>query len=146
MPSAIVRAMYELKERRDAGELVHLILDEVAQKHDVSVEALRDVAEKSWGSPLETDHERHAARFEFLQNEADIRRQASQLAKAIYETNLPHIREWKFWSINWEREIADAIKEAGINNPALAEAARDQFMTDASRYEKILEPVRNQNA
>jgi hypothetical protein len=138
--------MYELKERRDAVELVHIILPEVAENHGVPVEALRDVAEKSWGSPLETDRERHAAHFEFVQNEADIRRQASQLAKAIYEANLPHIREWKFWSINWEREIAEAIKEAGISNPALAEAARDQFMTDASRYEKILQSVRNQNA
>ena len=141
MPARIVEAMCELKERRDAGELVHEILNEVATGHDVPLIELQKRAELSWGRPLETDRERHSAHFQLVANATSIAGQARKLAQIIYDANLPGIKEFHFWQVNWEREIDDALEKAEID-PELEPIAREHFLLEAERLEKSIRMVR----
>jgi hypothetical protein len=141
MPARIVEAMYELKERRDMGELVHQILEEVAVGHAVSVAELRKRAELSWGIPLETDRDRHSAHFELMANAKNIAVQARKLARTIYDANLPYIKDFYFWEVNWEREIDQALEKAKID-PELEPIARKHFLVEAERLEESLERMR----
>lgn len=81
----IVQAMEELLERRDNGELAHLILNEVASVYGVSSAALREKAEASWGAPLETDHDRNLEHFELLENKRKIIEQGKAVAEKCGE-------------------------------------------------------------
>ena len=142
----IVEAMKELKERRDEGELVHEILAEVAEDFQVRADVLRERAEASWGKPLETDRERHAAHFEFVESVADIRMRARQLARKIYEANLPGIKEFSFWEVNWKQAIDQALKNTKLDDPRLEQIARDEFFAESERLERLMKLVRIQNA
>lgn len=141
MPARIVSAMCELKERRDMGELVHEILEEVATEHDVPLRELRKRAEISWGCPLENDRERHSGHFEMVANGTEIAAQARRLARAIYEANLPGIKEFDFWEVGWEREIEDALKSADID-AELEPIARKHFLEEAARLERSIRMTR----
>jgi hypothetical protein len=147
MPGArIVEAMKELKERRDEGELVHEILAEIAEDFDVRVDVLRERAEASWGKPLETDRERHAAHFDFADSVADIKKRARQLARKVYEANLPGIKEFSFWEVNWKQAIDQALTNTNLDDPRLEQIARDEFFEESERMEKLIKLVRVQNA
>ena len=142
----IAAAMMTLKEYRDTGVPIHEALLDVAEEWGVSVELLRQRAEESWGAPLETDRERHAAHFEDVADALDIGRQARALAKLIYELNLPYVKEQRFWEVNWPREISKALESANLDDPVLARGATEQFMEEADRYEAILKRVRSSHA
>ena len=62
--SRISEAFDELAGYRDDGENVIDNLEAVATFHRVPTGKLRELAEKKWGSPLETDRERNAQHFE----------------------------------------------------------------------------------
>jgi hypothetical protein len=62
--SRLSEAFDELSSYRDDGENVMDNLELVADYHSVPVHKLREVAERLWGSPLETDRERNAEHFE----------------------------------------------------------------------------------
>ena len=136
--SRIVEAMIELTERRDAGELIDVILSEVADDHEVSLAELTHRAETSWGMPLETDSERHAAHFEHVSNAREVAREARELAREIYEANIPSLKEFSFWEINWSRELEEFLKEANLADPALERIAREEFMDAANRFNKAI--------
>jgi hypothetical protein len=141
MPARIVDAMCELKERRDAGELVHEILDEVATGYAVPLIELRKRAELSWGTPLETDRQRHSDHFALVANAADIAVQARKLAQAVYNANLSAIKEFDFWQVSWKREIDDVLDRAEIA-PELEPIAREHFWLEAERLERSIKLFR----
>ena len=133
----IVDAMIELKERRDAGELVNDLLQEVADHHRVPLGALKERAEASWGTPLETDCERHAAHFEQLALKLDVEKHARLFAKQIWELNLDYLREFSYARINWSHEIDSRLTELEWDDPRLVEAARLSFMEESKRFETL---------
>ena len=144
--SRIVKAMLELKERRDAGEFVHRILEEVAIEHSVSFDELKKRAESSWGVPLETDHERHVSHFKTVQSAEEVARDAREFAKSVYEDNLPYMREHSYWDVNWERTIDSALEEVNLGDPYLERVAREEFLDAATHFKAILGKVRKSDA
>jgi hypothetical protein len=135
--SRIVDAMEELKDRREAGELAHVILEEVAIGHRVPVEALRLKAERSWGAPLETDRERHATHFEFQESKADIRNRARVVARKVWDANAPIYDEFEFLTPNWPQEFEKIIKRSDVDHPELVDIARREFLAEMSRLDKL---------
>ena len=115
MPLRIVDAMRELKERRDNGEALHGILDEVAADYRVPITELRKRVELSWGCPLETDRERNSAYFGKVANAANTAAQAREFARIVYESNLAGIQQFQFWEVNWEREIDNALSKVELD-------------------------------
>ena len=144
--SRIVKAMLEVKERRDAGERVHEILEEVAAEYSVPLNELKDRAEASWGTPLETDRERHLLHFTAVESAEEIAREARGFAKSVYEMNLPYVREHRWWQVNWEHEIDSALKRIELGDPFLERLARQEFLDAATHFENIIKKTRNSHA
>lgn len=135
----IIPAMQELAERRDAGELVHVILQEVAQDYGLPAGSLQRRAEASWGAPLESDRERHAAHFEYVETNAAIVREARQLARAIWHANRPYAEQHSWWRIAWKHELDQALKSANLPDPEFEAVARTAFMDEVRRMGAPLE-------
>ena len=106
----IVEAMLELKERRDAGELVHVILPEIAEDHAVAVDALTRLAEKSWGAPLETDRERHAEYFRLVEGAVTVVARANDWADFLFRQKVG-VPDYGWSKITWEDHL-----RAGLRN------------------------------
>ena len=133
----IVPAMKELTERRDAGDLVHCILEEVAEDYEIPAESLRRRAELSWGVPLETDRERHAAHFDYVELKAQAVREAKSLAREIWELNRPFVLEHSWWTVDWPGEFARALKDGNLDHPEIESLARIAFMGEAKRLGRL---------
>jgi hypothetical protein len=142
----IAAAMMELKEYRDSGVAVHAVLPEVAENWGLRPDLLRQTAEKSWGAPLETDRQRHAAHFQFLSNAKEIEKQSREFAKEVYEANLPGIKEYSFWQVNWEREIDELLAGVTFDHPGLEPVAREAFLDEAKHFEELIRMVRAEHA
>ena len=142
MPARIVEAMKEIARRREEGERVHEILAEVAERHEVPLPEVQKRAEESWGIPLEMDRERHGAHFAAVEAAADLTMQARQFAMRVYEINLPYAREEKWWQVNWQKEIDDALSQIQLEDPALEVITKREFMIAAEHYEKLLQGAR----
>ena len=135
----IVPAMKELTERRDAGEPVHVILEEVAEDYEIPPVSLQRRAELSWGVPLETDRERHAAHFEYVELKAQAVREAKLLAREIWELNRPFVLEHSWWIVDWPAEFARALKDGNLDHPEIEALARAAFMDEARRLGGLTE-------
>ena len=130
----IFHAMEELRERRAHGEFVHGLIEEVADNWDVSPIKLKEFAETSWGSPLETDRERNAAKFNRLADERDIADQARAAARTVWDSNLAGLKEFSFWQVRWDRDVEEIISASGLDWKC-EEIVRSAFMEEARRLE-----------
>ncbi len=144
--SRIVEAMIELKERRDAGELVHEILLEVAEDHDVPFIELKSRAEVSWGSPLETDRERHKNHFDQIESATDIARFAREIVREIYKSNVPGLKKFRWWEISWAAELKRALEIAKFDDPALEKIFETEFIEESGCLRKAVELMKVSHA
>ena len=88
--SRIVEAMAEVLARRNQGEDIAPALAHIADAYEVSVEHLRERAEASWGSPIETDVARNNEHFRLARQ--CLEEQKQEAAKR--ETFLQAARDW----------------------------------------------------
>lgn len=129
----LVEAMDELRERRNGGEHLHLILAEVALEHGVAEAGLRQKAEASWGAPLETDRERHQAYFDFLKSKKEVNDRAKDAARLLWEHWAEYIEKYSASGIDWKRDIARIVDKSGIDDPTLKALANETFFDELMR-------------
>jgi hypothetical protein len=113
--SRLEEAIEDLGEYRDCGLDVSSYLDEVAQTHRLSSEALRAEAEKLWNSPLEEDKIRNADYFFKL----EIKEKHQEYLEGICQNAFKKCLE--MWAdnppdcaIDWKQEAKEFL--AGYNN------------------------------
>jgi hypothetical protein len=129
----IVQAMEELLERRDNGELAHLILNEVASVYGVSSAALREKAEASWGAPLETDHDRNLEHFELLENKRKIIEQGKAVAAEMWRVWAAYIEKYSERGIDCERDVKTLVESSNLNQPQLENLAEEVVLKELRR-------------
>lgn len=132
-PDKIVQAMEELRERRDHGELAHLILGEIAAAHQVSTAALRLKAEASWGSPLETDHDRHPEHFQLLEDKKKITEKGKAIAADMWRVWAAYIEKYTERGIDWEHDVKTMVDSSKLEHPQLEDLAKDVILGELRR-------------
>jgi hypothetical protein len=129
----IVQAMEELRERRDNGEPIHLILDEVAAEHQVSSAALKLKAEASWGSPLETDRARHPEHFQILDQRKEVIEESKKVASRIWSVWAAYIARYSERGIDWEHDVKTMVESSSLNVPQLKSLAVEEILRELRR-------------
>lgn len=131
----ILDAMDNLSVRRDRGEDLYAILQDVAEEFEVPLSALKDRAETRWGRPLATDKVRNRAYFDFKSRADAMAKAARERANDLWFDMIP-----RGGTPNWYMSVESWINRSNIDDPALVEIAWGEFLREIKRLDTLYPP------
>jgi hypothetical protein len=113
------------------------IISDVATEYNVSADELEKRAEASWGAPLETDKERNASHFEFIEKKPEIARRAREATRKLWELAKPAYRQNAAMLKRCRQEFESALERSDIQHLGHRAYALSVFEEEIERLMKL---------